>query len=308
MGRFAAFLLALLAAAGCAADRPRLALEDHPLVGRIWDTAAHRFVSVREVEARIGAADITLLGETHDNPVQHGIQARLLAADVRAGRHPALAMEQIDTDRQAAVSAAAREPGASPADIERAGRVQGWDWALYAPVVEVALAHGLPIVAADIPRTRTRAIVERGLEALGPGEAARLGLASGWTAAQNALQRAAIVAGHCGHDSAIVDKLVPVQRARDAVMADAILAAPASRVVATIGRGHARKDLGVPFYLAERAPARRVLSLGLVEVDAGRDDPGTYREAAPAVFDLVWFTPEAVREDPCAAFAHKPPP
>ena len=97
------------------------------------------------------------------------------------------------------------------------------------------------------------------------------------------------------------DRLVDAQRARDAVIADRLLAADRPWIAAIVGRGHAVRDLGVPLYLAQRAAGRRVVSLGMVEVDEGRE-PGDYPEAAPGVHDLVWFTSRASRDDPCKDF------
>ncbi len=290
-----------LLCAVCACAGPRAAT-DHPLAGRIYDPARHRFIDANEAERRVAAADIALLGETHDNAAHHEIQLRLLRAVVAAGRRPALAMEQIDTEWQSAVDAAIAE-GATPESIASAGHVSaGWSWKLYAPLAAFALAERLPIVALNIPRESTRRIVQDGLAALGPGEEERLALAGTWNAVRAAGMHAAIVEGHCGEDSPMTDRLADVQRARDAVMADRILAHGAHGVVAILGRGHARADLAVPIYLAARAPAMRVVSMGIVEVDEDVDGVDGYPEARPGRFDLVWFTSRADRSDPCAGF------
>jgi len=295
-----AIALGLLCAVCACAGPP--AATDHSLAGRIYDTARHRFIDAGEAQRRVAAADIALLGETHDNAAHHEIQLRLLRAVVAAGRRPALAMEQIDTEWQGAVDGAVAA-GATPHSIASAGHVgAGWNWKLYAPLVAFALAGRLPIVALNIPRASTHKIVQDGLASLGPGEEERLALAGTWNAARAAGMHAAIVEGHCGQDSPRTDRLADVQRARDAVMADRMLAHDARGVVAILGRGHARADLGVPIYLAARAPAKRVISVGIVEVDDDVDGVDGYPEARPGRFDLVWFTPRAARSDPCAGF------
>ena len=300
--RLSAFLLACAAGlAGCAASRVSLA--DHPLAGKVWDVAAQRFVEPADAERRIAAADIALLGETHDNPVHHAIQLRLLRRAIEAGRKPALAMEQIDTEWQDAVDAAHAIDGVDPAAIAAAGKVSpGWHWREYAELVRLALERRLKVVAANLSRTRTRVIASEGLAALGAGEPGRLGLEPDWPAARRAAMRRVLVDGHCGDDSPMIDKLIDVQRARDAVMADTILKAGGDGVVAIIGRGHARADLGVPLYLAGRGNGRSVMSLGLVEVEKGRSAPADYEETAAGRHDFVWFTPRAERADQCATF------
>ncbi|HET7402265.1 MAG TPA: ChaN family lipoprotein, partial [Usitatibacter sp.] len=171
--------LAALVGAGCAASR--LELADHPLAGRIWDTHAQRFVSDDEARERVASADVALLGETHDNPAHHQIQARLLAASAAHGPKPALAMEQIDLEWQQAIDGA-RAGSATPASIATAGHVsEGWQWPLYEPLVAFALAHDLPIVAANYSRSRSRAVVAGGIASLPAGEAQRLALEPVWT-------------------------------------------------------------------------------------------------------------------------------
>lgn len=302
--RRALCLAPLAALAACAADR--IAPRGAALAGRAWDVAARRFVEPAEARARIAAAPVALLGETHDNPAHHRIQRSILEQALHAGRRPALAMEQIDLEWQVPVDQAIAG-GASAARVgEVAHATRGWDWPLYAPIVALAISNALPVVALNLPRERTRRLVAAGLDSLGPDEATRLALAATWNAQREAALHREIVQGHCGDDSPIVAKLVQVQRAKDAVMADRILAHAGRGVVATIGRGHARRDLGVPLYLAARAPALRVLSLGLTEIDPDARGVEDYAESRPGRFDLLWFTEPAAREDPCLAFKGVP--
>src|SRR5512138_2205182 len=112
-------LLAL--AAGCATQRvdPRLVLQpiagrtwvstlhkNHPLVGKIWEGRAGRFVDEQALQDALGAADLALLGETHDNPDHHLLQARLIRAIVGSGKRPALALEMLTSELQPDVDAA----------------------------------------------------------------------------------------------------------------------------------------------------------------------------------------------------------
>lgn len=302
--RLALCLTALLLLAGCAA--PRLVLTEHPLAGRVWDVAQERFISPLEAEDRIAAADIALLGETHDNPAHHQLQTYLLRKLVAGGKRPALAMEQFDTEWQAAIDAA-NSPGVSSTTVAQAGHMaSGWEWPLYKPLVIVAVKERLPIVAANLSRPRARGIAAGGMDALGPGEVQRLALDQAWTAGQNATLRRMLVEGHCGEDGPMIDKLIPVQRSKDATMADRILARQGG-AVATIGRSHARADVGVPLYLKERAPEKRLISVGLVEVEPDLLDPSRYPDAAPGLHDLVWFTPRSRRPDACASYRQAGP-
>ena len=296
LARRGALAFAAMLLAGC--SRFPVVLQDHPLAGRVWDASERRFIPVAEAASRITAAQIALLGETHDNPVHHEIQLRVLERRIAAGQRPALVVEQIDTEWQSAVDAA-RSDHATAADIAAAGRISPtWKWPLYEPIFALARDRGIAIVAANLSRARARGMSS--FAALGAGEAERLALESTWNGERNAALRHIVVEAHCGQDHAGTDRMVDVQRARDATMADRILANP-SDVVAIIGRGHARKDLGVPLYLAKRAPHRSVLSVGMVEVERDGRVPSDYPEAATGVHDLVWFTPRAERPEPCPA-------
>ncbi len=63
-------------------------------------------------------------------------------------------------------------------------------------------------------------------------------------------------------------------------------------VVVITGNGHARKDWGVPSYLAQVRPELRVVSLG-------QSEDGTLPEGG---FDMIIDAPSVERDDPCAAF------
>ena len=291
---------AALGLAACATTSRREGL----LEGRIWDPRAARFIGEDEAVARIAAADYALLGETHDNAVHHAIQLRLLRACAQ-GSSPAVAFEQMDRDWQAELEAA-RAAGTDAEGLMKAAHMaRSWSWPLYEPLVAFAMSHGLRIVALNFSREHARPVVASGLAAIGAEEADRLALAATWNPQRNALQRELVLAGHCGQDDPIIDKLVDVQRVRDAYMADGILAAP--RTIAIIGRGHARRDVGVPLYLAARAPVRSVVSLGLLEVEEGAVQPQDYDDAAAGVHDIVWFTPRASRPDMCAQLRSSKP-
>ena len=285
---------------GCAPSS--VTIFDAPPAGLALDSSRLRFAAPGEVARAVAGADIALLGETHDNPEHHAIQLRLLRAAVAAGRRPAVAFEQIDAEWQADLDAAVARGTTAQALATAAHVAPGWSWQLYEPIARLALEARLPIAAIGFSRERARRVVDEGFSALGAGERARLMLEEPWNALRNARLRREIVEGHCGEDSPIVDKLVLAQRARDAAMADRILARSREGAIAILGRGHARADLAVPLYLAARDAARRVVSLGIVETRPEAARPEDYPETAPGRFDFTWFTPAASRRDPCEGF------
>ena len=271
-------LLAALAAAllaGCV---------HHVQVGRIWDARAAAFVSPEELFQQAARARHVILGETHDNAEHHRLQLAVLQA---LGGRRQLAMEQFDSEYQGAIDAArASQPDAEAiADAGHFDR-KGWNWALYRPLVQFALDHGWPLAAANLSRTEARVLV---------ADAGRSGLASAPPSVRSALERD-IIDGHCGAapEPKRLAGMVEAQRARDARMASA-LKAPS---VLITGLGHARRDRGVPLYLADRD----LISIAFMEVQDGKRSPPEYFDgfASPASFDYVWFTPRAARDDPCS--------
>lgn len=293
---------------------------DHPLVGRIWDVRAASFVDERALDAAVAGADFVLLGEIHDNPDHHLWQARLVRSIVASGRRPVLAFEMLDTSQQPAVDAALAAPDRSADGLARAVDWEhgGWpEFSMYRPVFAAGVDGGLPIVAANFPRRQMSAIVKQGPDALTPAVRALLDRAGPPSPDEARALREEMRESHCGElPDAMLEPLVLAQRARDAQMADRLLASGDRGAILVTGGGHARTDRGVPAYLAREAPGKTVVSVGLLEVSPDAKQPQDYAEAygtGRLPFDYVLFTPGAAREDPCEQLRermkmHKPPP
>lgn len=248
-------------------------------------------------EARLAGDAVVLLGEVHDNPTQHRERLASVQRAVERGWRPAIAMEQFDIDRQADID---RARAAKPRDAQHlidaaAPAKSGWNWDFYRPVVELALRHDLPLVAANLPATQTRRIVREGL---GPvfdaGRLSALKLDTPPAADWQAAQQREIADGHCGALPArLLAPMANAQFARDAVMAELLARHAGSGVVLFAGNGHVRRDLGVPRWLAGPVAAR-TLAVGYLEADS--------HALPPQAFDAVVTTPAAKRDDPCASF------
>ena len=306
---FAAFLSVLAVAPPASAETPpALAaplLRDHPLAGRIWLPAAAAFVSADDLAARAQGADTVLLGETHDNPDHHALQAWMVRRLTAGAVKPVVAFEMIDS---AQAPALAEYLAAHTGDAAALGAALNWEksgwpaWAdNYRPIAQAALDGGAVIAAANLSKDETREIAKGGIPAAWAG---KLGLEKPQPADQRQAMEADIQAGHC---HMLPDRALPamvrVQRARDAVMAHSIAQAP--RAVLIAGAGHVRADRAVPRHLAEMAPGRTVFTIAFVEVTDGAADPAAYAEIHDSdhlPFDAVWFTPRADRLDPCEAF------
>ncbi|HEX5688549.1 MAG TPA: ChaN family lipoprotein, partial [Roseiflexaceae bacterium] len=150
----------------------------HPLTGRIWDVASGKFIDRHSLMTRLARAEFVLLGEKHDNPDHHRLQAEVLRGLIAAGRRPAVGFEMFSLDDAGAIAShLARAPN-DAAGLGPAVHWQksGWpDWAMYQPIAEAALAAKLAIVATNLPLATARQMSRDGL-ALEPSVRRDLGL------------------------------------------------------------------------------------------------------------------------------------
>jgi uncharacterized iron-regulated protein len=280
----------------------------HPLSGRIWDTRAEEWISTAELERQLARARFVLLGEVHDNAEHHRLRRDVLAALIRDGLRPAVAMEQFDREYQPALQHVQDGPAPTPESLRTAGHLNsdGWNWAYYEPLVRLALDHRLPILAANLSRTDAFRVSTEGAAAV-IGAAA----VSAWhldqplpDAAQLKLDKV-IDDGHCGKAPlSIMPGMVAAQRARDAIMAHTLQAHASAVLIA--GNGHVRRDFGVPHYLAQYPQGDDMRVVGFIEVDADQPTPADYVSAGPAEYDFIAFTSRTPRPDPCQDLSFPP--
>ncbi len=308
-----------MAASGCERAGERLAYRfahqwqspygrEHTLIGRFVTPSDGRFVDQAAVIKRLAAARYVLLGETHDNPDHHILQARLIGALVEAGRRPAIVFEMIAPSQADALE---RHLRAQPNDAAGLGSALGWaeagwpPWSLYQPIADVALDAGLRLAAGNLDPNTVRALA-RGQ----PADRAlidRLGLDAPLPPALQASLEREIGQAHCGYvEGEALGAMALGQRARDAAMARAMIdAATPDGAVLIAGSGHCRDDRGVPYHLRRFEPDALSVSLALIEVTAGKDQPADYAasfDGAMLPFDLVCFTARIDTRDACERF------
>lgn len=281
---------------------------DHPLVGLIWDVRAAKYVELDALLARVRTSELVLLGEQHDNPDHHRLQAQLLESLLASGRRPAVVFEMLDVEQQATVEGV-RVSHRGPEALADAVQWEksGWPpFSLYRALFAQAFGASLRVLAGGIDRERAMRVAREGSAALDPELVARFGLASTLAPQRQARVRSEMADAHCGLlPASSLDAMVLVQRARDAQLAERLRAgAEGGRGGALLiaGNGHVDVDQGVPeaLQLAYAAPS---LALGLLEVKRDALQPQDYarargRERLP--FDFVWFTPRISDVDHCA--------
>ena len=103
--------------------------------------AAGEFIDSATLVDRLRRGRFVLLGEKHDNPDHHRLQAWLLRALIAAGRRPKLGFEMFTADDAPAI---ARQLAAHPTDAVGLAEAVNWqrsgwpDWAMYQQIAEAA--------------------------------------------------------------------------------------------------------------------------------------------------------------------------
>ena len=234
-------------------------------------------------------ADVIILGEVHDNPRHHQVQASLVA-----GLAPtALVFEMLSADQATQITDENR------LDEGTLGAALGWDqtgwpdFTLYFPIF--AAAPDARVYGAGVTREVARTALKSGITIYFGAQTGAYGLDQPLGEAELAERLEFQSDAHCG---ALPDTMLPtmvgLQRLRDAVLARTVVSALAETggpVVVITGNGHARKDWGLAAYLDRARPDLKVFALG-------QSEDGQIE----GVFDKVLDAPAVQRPDPCLEF------
>ncbi|SLN38310.1 ChaN family lipoprotein [Roseisalinus antarcticus] len=237
--------------------------------------------------APAAAQDVFVLGEVHDNPAHHLIQAERVAEIAPA----ALVFEMLSPAR---ADAGRGVDWADPVALENA---LGWDdspwpdFTMYYPIFAAA-PPGTALYGGAVPREALIRAMEEGPEAV----VAAPDLLRPVSAEEQAVREAGQAEAHCGAlPEGMLPGMVAAQILRDAAFAAAVLTAldeTGGPVVLITGNGHARTDWGVPAVLRSARPGIGVFALGQME---GSAEPGL-------PYDAVVMSEAVEREDPCDVF------
>ena len=292
----------------------------HPLMGAIVQPADPRLqtsgagstrLSPRQLIQALLPTDVILLGEKHDNPDHHALQAWVLRQVIQAGRRPGVVFEMMTEDQQSVVE---RHEQQQPRDATLLGKALAWEssgwpaWMEYQPLADLAVRYGLPIIAGNLDQELRKNIQRFGFLAIPGTRRARLGLNTPMTEDLFTTMQQDMKPTHCEDLPALqLLRIVLVQHARDAVMAEhltrTLSRSDTDGAVLIAGSWHTRTDYGVPAHVQRMAPETKVLSLAFIEVDDHILDVAGYaqvfgEETVP--FDFIWFTPRVSNDEVCA--------
>ncbi|CAM3710532.1 putative iron-regulated protein [Pseudomonas reidholzensis] len=286
-----------LALGGCQAQQASLPAlpawqssegRDNAALGQIRVLASGQLISPAQLLAQLAEAPRVLVGEKHDNPDHHALQLWLLQALQRQRPQGSLLLEMLEPAQQARVDALAGK-APLPADLDKALDWQeGWDWAMYGPIVREALQQSVPLLAANLSAAEMRQAYRQPVALTGPRSNAPQVKAA-------LLQQ--VREGHCGLlPESQLPAMLAVQQQRDRRMAERLLAAPQPALLLA-GSYHMRKDLGVPLHLADLGAKGESKVLLLTEVG---------EVVEPGMADFVWFTAALPEQDYCAQLRKGP--
>jgi uncharacterized iron-regulated protein len=139
---------------------------------RVFDTQRRGYSDFEAMLADLARADVLIVGEQHDDPNTHRLEAAILEGLLRRKVAVTVSLEMFERDVQRAL------------DDYVAGRIGEEEflkasrpWPRYATdyraLVELARAQGWPVVAANVPRKIAAEVARNGLpalEALPPAE------------------------------------------------------------------------------------------------------------------------------------------
>lgn len=182
--------------------------------------------------------DILLLGEQHDAPQHQQLHLKVIQDLAAQERLAGLALEMAEQG----ASTAGLPRDASDNAVRTALRwdEHAWPWQAYGPAVMAAVAAGVPVVGANLPRPAMRpAMADTALDGLLPAPALKA-------------QQQAIRLGHCELlPESQIAPMARIQIARDRAMAQTLARAVTAgkTVVLLAGAAHIDPALGVPKHL-----------------------------------------------------------
>ncbi len=132
---------------------------------RVYDTRNKRFTDFETMLSEIVYSDVVFLGEQHDDPGTHRLEAATLEGLTRRRGNIVLALEMFERDVQ------------KPLDFYLAGRMSEADFLKnarpwprymtdYRPMVEFAKWYKWPVIAGNIPRRDASAVARASLTML----------------------------------------------------------------------------------------------------------------------------------------------
>jgi uncharacterized iron-regulated protein len=139
---------------------------------KILDARTGHELAEADFWARLGAARAVCVGEEHPNPHHHWAQLTVITHLAAHAGGFAVGMEMVQRPFQGVLDDFAAKKIDDAAMTARTGWEDRWgyDYALYGPLLHVAIDHGGALVALNASKELVKKIAHEGLESLTPDE------------------------------------------------------------------------------------------------------------------------------------------
>lgn len=252
-------------------------------------------LAVSEMISDLATADVVYLGETHDRSADHDAQMQIIEAIYAQNPRVAIAFEMFQRPFQPVLDQYLAGE-ISEAELRRDSeydRRWGFPWANYAPILQFAREHQLPLLALNTPTEITRKVALKGLNSLTPTEREWIPpLAEIRTdqAPYRDFLRPIYDDFHQDHgSSAGFENFFLAQVLWDETMAEVIAEFltehPDHLVIVLTGQGHMVYGYGIPSRVERRLPEIHQ-RLVLLNPDAA------FQSAGGAIADYFWHSPQ----------------
>jgi uncharacterized iron-regulated protein len=244
-------------------------------------------LSFADVAARATAAELVLLGEQHDQPSHHALQARLIVVVANAHPGTVVGLEMVQWPAQPVLERFSRHLIDSTVLAQELDWKKSWghDFEQYRPIFDQGRAAGARFVALNAPRALVHDVAVKGLEGLSDEQRAQLPELDLTDDAHRAHIRALFGGtehGKGSKDDGRFERMYTAQVVWDESMAStaaAALVAGAPAVVVVAGNGHVAGGHGIPQRALRRRPGARLLSVVPLSVEEGESRETAAREA-----------------------------
>lgn len=238
----------------------------------IKDLHTGETLTPEQLLARLAKQPRVIIGEKHDNPAHHQIEAWLVESLPTQRPQGSVLMEMLTPSQQPAVESTKRlmqtQPELSATKVaEQLKWQKSWDWSMYGQVVMPAIQAPYPLLAANLDRSEIMAFYLKPTFPVGANSAD--------PQVREAIADTIKVSHQQNIEPEQLHAMLAIQQQRDRRMAERLLAAPTPALL-IVGGYHAKRNVGVPVHIHDLQPEAQVTVLMLAEqgaeVDKGQAD------------------------------------
>ena len=248
---------------------------------RVFLTERNQLSDFESLIADAATADVVFVGEQHDDPNTHRLEAALLEGLLRRGVAPTVSLEMFERDVQPLVDAYLTG-GKSEEEFLKDARPWPRYKTDYRPLVELAKANAWPVIASNVPRRLASAVAKAGRTAIDelPPADRQLMAADLQCPLDSYFDRfAKSMESHPSPNQSaeqlreMSERYYWSQCVKDETMAEAIAAAVERRekpgpVVHYNGAFHSDFGLGTAERVRRRLPGKRIVIISMLPVDS----------------------------------------